>query len=252
MCQNCGTPVWQPCNCGTVNYPPKSGYKCCPPGLPNGCPIQLDFKCVIYHKDNNEVSQLTNLGLTNGATLEQFAVAVDAIAGQVNVPDWDLPFLRNAPNSYIINTLEQFGEAVDTELADLQAQITALAASAAVPITPIDSNSINITANGTLNHTVRADLNISATAGNQSQILSDGLFTAPQTLSINVANKTLSISDGNTVNLASLTCGVGGFLGNFTSDPAAADGQYWFRTDLPVANGLRIRLDGNVRTIPTT
>lgn len=251
MCQNCGVPVWQPCNCRSINYPPKS-YGCgCPPDA-SGCPIKLDFKCIIYHKDNNQLSELTNLDLTNGATLEQFAVAVDNLIGQINVPDWSLPFLRNAPNSYTINTLEQFGEAVDTELADLQAQITALAASAAVPIVPVDSNSIDITANGTLNHTVRADLKISATANNQSQVLSDGLFTSAQTLSVNTSTKELSISDGNTVSLASLTCGVGGFLGNFTSDPVAANGQYWFRTDLPTADGLRIRLNGNVRTIPTT
>lgn len=233
-----------------MNYPPQHSG-CCPPS-PSGCPVQLDFSCVIYHKSNNELSQLTNLGLNNGATLDQFAVAVDNLLGQLNVPDWSLPFLRNAPNSYTINNLEQFGEAVDTELADLQAQIDALALSAAVPITPVDSATVDITANGTLNHTVKADVKFSATADNQAEALADGVYVAPQTLSINVANKTLSISDGNTVNLASLTCGVGGFLGNFTADPSAADGQYWFRTDLPVADGLRIRLNGNVRTIPTT
>lgn len=251
MCQICGTPVWQPCNCRTIHYPPQPVSGCCPPSA-NGCPVQLDFTCVIYHKNNNELSQLTNLGLTNGATLQQFAEAVDAQMGQLNVPDWNLPFLRNAPNSYTINNLEQFGEAVDTELQDLQDQIDALAASAAVPITPVDSATVNITANGTLNHTVRADVVFSAIADNQAEAQPDGVYVAPQTLSVNVANKTLSISDGNTVSLASLTCGVGGFLGNFTADPDAADGQYWFRTDLSVANGLRIRLNGNVRTIPTT
>lgn len=249
MCQTCGVPVWQPCTCSQINYPPQHSG-CCPPS-PSGCPVHLDFSCVIYHKSNNELSKLTNLGLNNGATLDQFAVAVDNLLGQLNVPDWSLPFLRNAPNSYTINNLEQFGEAVDTELADLQAQIDALALSAAVPITPVDTNSIDLTAVGTLGHTLSANLKISATADNLAQILADGLFVAPQTLSVNVSTKELSISNGNTVSMASIACGVGGFLGNFTADPTAVDGQYWFRTDLPVADGLRIRLNGNVRTIPT-
>lgn len=244
MCQYCNAPIWQPCNCNE----PKT---CCPPD-PLGCPVKLDFTCVIYHQNNNELSQLTGLGLTNGATLEQFAHAVDLKVAQLNVPDWTLPFLRNAPNSYTVNTLEQFGEAVDTELADLQAQIDALALSAAVPITPVDSPTVNITANGTLAHTLRADVTFSAVADNQAEALGDGVYVAPQTLSINAGNKTLTISDGNTVSLASLTCGVGGFLGNFISDPVAADGQYWFRTDLAVSAGLRIRLNGNVRTITTS
>lgn len=244
MCYNCGTPVWQPCNCNK----PKS---CCPPD-PSGCPVKLDFSCVIYHQNNNELSKLTGLGLNNGATLEQFAEAVDVKIAQLNVPDWTLPFLRNAPNSYTINTLKQFGEAVDTELADLQAQIDALSLSAAVPITPVDSPTINLTASGTLNHTVRADVTFSAIADNQAEALSDGVYVGPQTLSINVGDKTLTISDGNTVDLTSITCGVGGFLGNFTADPLATDGQYWFRTDLSASIGLRIRLNGSVRTITTS
>lgn len=43
------------------------------------------------------------------------------------------------------------------------------------------------------------------------------------------------------------------FKGNVTADPSDLnDGDYWFRTDLLPANGLRIQVDGTVRTIPTT
>jgi hypothetical protein len=247
MCYNCGVPAYVPCKCYT-----KYSSPCCPPTSTNGCPIQLDFTCVIYHKNNNVLSNLSSIGLNNGATLELFAETVAGLVGPLNVEDWSLPYLREAPNSYTINNIEQFGEAVDTEFADIQDQIDTLSAAAAVSLTANDSTTINFSTSGTLDHTLTGSVIFSATVGNQASAAGDGLMVTPQTLSVSVIDKTLSISDGNTVSLAGLTCGVGGFLGNFVADPTAINGQYWFRTDLPAADGLRIYLDGNVRTIPTT
>lgn len=250
MCQICGQPVYIPCSCNTspcVQTP----QPCCPDTT--GCPVQLDFTCVIYHKSNNELTELDGLGLTNGVTLEAFAHAVDEFVKQLNVPDWELSYLRGVPNSYTIDNLEQFGEAVDDELQDLQTQITALVSAGNTPITEIASNSIDLVLSGTLNHSIQANAKISAIAPNLLTIQADGLHAAAQTLNVNVGAKTLSISDGNTVSLAGLLSGVSGFIGNVTADPGSPlDGQYWFRTDLPVANGLRIQLNGSVRTIPTT
>ena len=229
---------------------------CDPCANPGPCPIQLDFNCIIYHKNNDQVNNLGPIGLTNGATLQLFADTVATMLGPIAGPDggptaWTLPCLRAVP--YTINTLQQFAQAVDTQLCVLQGEIDSVIATAATPITPVDTNSINLTVSGTLNHTLQADAIISPNANNQLSILGNGLFAAPQTLSVNPALHTVTISGGNTVDLTSLICSVGGFLGNVTSDPVSPlDGQYWFRTDLAAASGLRIHLNGLVRTIPTT
>lgn len=240
MCYKCGN---HNCygNCVTQYVTP---CQPCNPCVSTGlCPTKLDSQCIIYHKDNNQISNLTGLGLNNGATLQLILETIDTYIRQMKVQDWTLTCLRS---EYTINTLEQFGEAVDTELCDLQAQIDDLVASAAVPLVMVNSETISWNQSGTLNHTAEGQVKVSAFAGNQLSIQPDGLYSAPQTLSVDYDSKELSISDGNTVSLASLTCGVGGFLGNVTSDPGAADGQYWYRTD---TDQLKIRLNGTVREI---
>jgi hypothetical protein len=47
-----------------------------------------------------------------------------------------------------------------------------------VPLTVVDTNSINLTASGTDNHTLQADLIISPDVGNQASILANGLFVS--------------------------------------------------------------------------
>lgn len=47
-----------------------------------------------------------------------------------------------------------------------------------IPITPIDTDSIDLTAFGELKHTLQADVNISAASGNTLEILSDGLYAS--------------------------------------------------------------------------
>lgn len=211
-----------------------------------GCPVQLDFSCVLYHKSNNDITGLTNLGLSNGATLNQFADLVDVYIGQIKASAFTLPCLRD---DYTINSLKQFAEAVDTELCAIKTTLGGVDEVTETSLTAVDSPSINLTVSGTANHTVKADAIISPTAGNRLSILSDGLYASPQTLSVNYATKELTIVGGNTVNLASLSCGVGGFLGNVTSDPSAIDGQYWYNT---TSSQLKIKVGGAIKVITTT
>lgn len=245
MCFRCGNS-----RCGGCNNHTQFVSQCSPCQDPGPCPLKLDTQCVIYHKDNNTLTGLVNLGLGNGATLQLILDTIDTYIGQIKASEWLLPCLRAVP--FTINTLQQFGQAVDTQLCLLQQEIDTLAGEAATPLVVIDTFSINLTNSGTLGHHLQADVRVSAIAGNQLSIVADGVVVTPQTLSINYTDKTLSISDGNTVDFSSLVCGVGGFLGNVTSDPTAADGQYWYRTDLSANAGLRIKLNGNVKTITLT
>jgi len=257
-------PLYSGCGCGSdaVPFGPQypriapSGwqYGGCGCGQPvctcnnTGCPIQLDSNCVIYHKNNDIINNLTPIGLNNGATLQLFMDTVAVPIGQVmNVPNYTLPFLRAVP--FTINTLQQFAQSVDTEFATQSAAIAAATAAATIPITPIDSTSIDFTVSGTQNHTITGVVKISATANNRASILSDGIFSAPQTLSLDNTTKTLSIVGGNSVSLAALACGVIGYLGNLATDPTGIlDGQYWFNT---TSNLLKIQANGIVKTITT-
>lgn len=124
------------CGCGSVTYynanPCSSDpcnqcgdtYDCS--GAP--CPIQLDTTCVIYHKFNNEVSSLTNLNISNGATLELILSVIDGYIAQLKVQTFSLACLRE---TYVVNTLKQFLEAVDIELCNIKESITDLGAPSA-------------------------------------------------------------------------------------------------------------------------
>lgn len=231
-------------SCGCNDFPaqPCSPFSFCGP---TGCPILLDSTCVIYHKNMNSASGLINLSLGNGSTLELILNSIDSALG-APASNWNLPFLRSVP--YTINNFQQFGQAVDTELSLID---TALSA-AATPNSATDTDSIHFILSGILNRNISADLKISAITHNLLTIQPDGAFASPQTVSIDYTAKTLTLSDSNTVELSSLVCGVSGFLGNVTADPTAIDGQYWFRTDLSASVGLRIKLNGAVRTITTS
>lgn len=234
------------CGCGSQSQVPVVSI-CDPCNTNTGCQIQLDWDCLIYHKSNNQVTQLDCLALTNGATLTQFAEAVDSYICQLKVADYNLPCLRA---DYTINSLKQLAEAIDIEICQIKSDIDNLESLVNLPITPVDTQSINLTVSGTNAHTIQADVIVSPQAGNQLSTLVNGLFSAPQTLSVNYTTKELSISDGNTVSLAGLACGVGGFLGNIASDPGAAlDGQYWYNT---TTSQLKIRLSNATRIITIT
>lgn len=236
------------CGCGSQHAPVVS--ICDPCNTNSGCAIQLDWDCSIYHKSNNQVTKLDCLGLTNGATLTQFAEAVDAYICQLKVANYVLPCLRE---DYTINSLQQFAEAVDTEICDIKENILSITGLINTPITAIDTSTINLSATGTLNHTIQADVMVSGNANNQLTVLPSGLYSSPQNLSVNYGTGEISISDGNTVDLTPMLSNPQGYLGSVSVDPSSPiNGQYWFRTDLAIANALRIRVNGVTRTIPTT
>lgn len=247
MCHQCGRPSYQSCNCRRP-APYRQAEPCC---NNDGCPVKLDFDCVIYHQSNKSANKLVNLGLTNGVTLGLFAETVDEWIGLINTDNWTLTCLADL--GYDINNIEQFGNAVSNQFCEIQTQIEEIIATASVEIEASSTPSITINTSGPLNHTINAEVNISASGNNQLVELEDGLYALPQTLSIDYENKLLTISDGNTVDFSSLVCGVGGFLGNVDADPTGPqDGQYWFRTDGAAATGLKIRLNGATRTITTS
>lgn len=231
------------CTCGCSNHSHQT-LSTCDPCATTGCPIQLDFECLLYNKANNEVSNLTNLGLTNGATLKLFAELVDSYIGQIKVADYNLPCLRD---DYVINTLKQFAEAVDVELCQIRTDVATLQSLVNLPITGTDTQSVNLTVSGIGSHTIQAEVIISGQANNLLSSLVSGLYVAPQTLSVNYTTKEMTISNGNTVSFAGLTCGVGGFLGNVSSDPTAVlDGQYWFNI---TSGELKIQVNGLTKII---
>lgn len=105
-CSNCYNPC-QRCTCYVTS----------------GCPVQLDFECIIYHKNNSDITELDGLNLSNGATLELVIESIDEKIKQLKVLDFNLPCLRA---SYVINTMQQFTEAVDTELCSIKQRLDAL------------------------------------------------------------------------------------------------------------------------------
>lgn len=125
------------CGCGstTLYYTPytgaynfsssncNTGQNCIPVSECSGsvCPLELDAQCIKYHKLNNSVSTLTNMGISNGATLDLILNVVDSYIGQLKVSTFSLEYLRT---SYTINTLKQFVEAVDLELQALSETVT--------------------------------------------------------------------------------------------------------------------------------
>jgi len=226
------------CGCNPVQF-------CDPCSTPAGCPIQLDFSCVIYHKDNNAVSELDGLAMTNGATLEAVIEAIDEKVKLLTVTGWSLPYLRA---TYVVNTLQQFAQSVDIELDLLRTDINTALASATTSLTANDSATIDFTTSGSLDHTLTGSVKLSTNvSGNRITAQTDGLHVSAQTLSVNTTNKTISISDGNTVSFAAALSSASGFLGNLASDPSSpVDGQYWWRTD---TSALRIQLNGITRTI---
>jgi hypothetical protein len=207
----------------------------------NSCPVQLDFDCVFYHVTNSEVSNLTCLNLTNGATLGQFAEAVDSYICQLKVLDFTLPCLRS---DYTVNNLKQFAEAVDTEICSLSSSVATLQATINTPVIPIDTFSINLTASGTANHTLQADVIIDPATNNRLSVSGTGLLVAPQVLQPDYVNKTLAVTGANNiVQMSSFFTTVSGYLGPLATDPAGSiAGQMWYNT---TASQLKFNTDGS-------
>lgn len=92
-------------------------YCTCRHSLVNPINLQIDSAQVIYHKSNGEISELTNLDLSNGATLELILETIDAKLEPItSILSTTLTYLRT---KYVVNTLSQFLVAVSTELGEL-------------------------------------------------------------------------------------------------------------------------------------
>jgi len=86
----------------------------CSSQLVDATTLQLDASQVIYHQSNGALSALTNLGLSNGSTLELALETIDVdIAPLTSILSTTLTYLRT---KYVINNLTQFLVAVSQEL----------------------------------------------------------------------------------------------------------------------------------------
>lgn len=231
-------------SCGCNEFPAQPCGPFFPPDC--GCPTKLGTSCVIYNNDNQQ-SGLINMQLPNGSTTTQIFNVIDGLLGNINVSLWVLPFLRSLYSP--LTTLPQFGNAVDTELRVIYNGLAAVSGAALVGNVGGNTDSVDVICSGTLGKNITANVNISAASGNSLVINPDGLYATPQLLTVNYATKTLGITNGNTVDLTSLVCGVSGFLGDVTVDPTAIDGQYWYNT---TSAQLKIKLNGAVRVITIT
>lgn len=120
--------------CSTCYRP--SQYCTCNP-CSSSAPTQVDSKDVIYHKSNNELSELTALDLANGSTLELILEAIDAKITPLNLLSTTLTYLRT---KYTISNLSQFLVAVSTELGELNTTVLTGAewTTASRPTTPTE------------------------------------------------------------------------------------------------------------------
>lgn len=112
MCKICGLPDFVSCSCPATNVcPPVVSYGC----SSDGCIVKLDTKCVLYHKDNNDVSKLTNLEINNGTSLTVILELIDEYIVKISANDWNFPVLEG-DLGYDINALQQFATAVDGQI----------------------------------------------------------------------------------------------------------------------------------------
>lgn len=210
------------------------------------CPIKLDFACIIYNKEGKDASKLQGLNLPNGSTLRLVVELIDEKIKQLNVVNYSIPFLRTIST---INNIQKFAEVVDSQISALKSNLVDISTDVSPDVVGSNTPSINIGTSGTQGHTISANLKVSAQAGNTISVLSDGVYNNPQTLNVNYTNKTLSIANGNTVDLSALVQAPSGYLGNVVSDPSTPlDGNYWFNT---VQNKLKIRVNGGIKEIVT-
>ena len=215
----------------------------CEQSCPDICPIKLDFKCVLYNKDSTEVSTLDGLNLPNGTSLKAIIEIIDDKFLDLKVQDYNLPFLRN---NHVINNFKQLNETIDTVLSNIETSISNIPYN--MPLTTINSSSINFSTSGALNHTLTGNVKISI-ANDLLTVVSDGLFVEPQTLSLNYNTKVLSLSYANSVDLSGIINQSSGYLGEVTSDPnSAINGNYWFNT---VQNKLKIKVNNIIKEIIT-
>ena len=231
-------------DCGCGSFPPPF-----PPqrDCGRGPQLFLDSAQVIYHLEQNQLSNLNNLGFPNGTPLQPILDKIDYFIGFLNITQWNIPNIKTFfPGVNFVN-LQQFGQAVDSILGTFNSDIIAVSGATSIPLSSTNTESITFDLSGAGNKNISGFVNISAASGNTLAVLTDGLFAAPQSLSVNYTTNAISISGGNSVALPN---NPQAFLGNLSADPGSAiDGNYWYNT---TSSQLKIRLNGAVRVITIT
>lgn len=228
--------------CGCGSFPPPFPIHPGPGCGPN--PFLVDADNVIYHLANNQLSHLTNMNLPNGSPASLIFDTIDGFLGPLLVANWIIPNTRAAfPFVNFVN-VQQFGQAVDAQIGTINGNIATLSGSTLVPITATNTSTLAWTLTGTLNHNLSANVLVSAASGNTLSINDDGLFAAPQMLTINYLTNQIGISGGNTVQLPNAPSG---WLGNVSADPGSAvDGNYWYNTS---STQLKIKANGAIHVV---
>lgn len=113
-----------------INQPQEPFCEQCGDG--NVCVEKLDAKCVVYHLDTTDPSNLGQWGVGNNTSVEEILEKINDLVGS----------------------------------------------SFNVPLTVVDTSTVNLTASGYANHTLQADVKISADADNIIVAKSDGLYAA--------------------------------------------------------------------------
>jgi len=176
-CPICNSPDYIQCGCDLEPY-------CLPCSSDSNCVQKIDAECVIYHRDDNKPSKLTCMGIPNKTPIETILETIDGFICQLNTVQTpltaiDSPTIDLTAWGVLKHTLQadvKISSASGNTLVALGDGLYISQAGSQVPITPIDSNSVNLTAFGTLDHTLQADVIISPDAGNALEIRSNGLF----------------------------------------------------------------------------
>lgn len=230
------------CGCGSSPAPFPIQRDC-----DRGQPFFLDSAQVIYHLENNQLSNLNNLGFPNGTPLQPILDKVDYFIGFLNITQWTIPNIKTYFPGVNFQNLQQFGQAVDAELGIINTNLTTLSGATSTPLTSTNTDSFTFVLTGVQNKNISGFVNISNASGNTLILNPDGLFATPQQLNVNYTANTISISSGNAVSLPN---NPQGYLGNLSADPGSAiDGNTWYNTS---SMQYKVRVNGAVHVITIT
>lgn len=177
---------------------------CNDPCSNNGCPINLEASCVFYKLEDTTPSGLTCIGLPNGTNLKIILEAFDqklcSISGFSYSP-YDLGCLRD---SYVITNVQQFSEAVATEICATKTNLNNVNTSLTASITNINSTLAGILVPSL---TDNCFLGITPT-DTLSQILQKILDTLCSILNINFTDQSPVLNAINSNSIQFTTSGV--------------------------------------------
>lgn len=193
MCNSC---LQDNCSCNNTCDDPCSNT--------SGCPINLDTACVFYKLIDTTPSGLTCIGLPNGTNLKTILEAFDqklcSISGFSYSP-YNLGCLRD---SYVITNVQQFSEAVATEICATKTNLTNINTSLTASITNINSTLASILVPSL---TDNCFLGITPT-DTLSQILQKILDTLCNILNINFTDQSPILNAINSNSILFTTSGV--------------------------------------------